>query len=149
MATGNVLRFDETQGYGFIAPDDGSVDVFVHANDLLDSKSLFRPGQRVSYQAAIGERGPKASEVRIIGAADGVASGGGRGGRSATGAAARVAAGSDDSEDGLCDLLSAAEMQHEVTEALLVVVPPLSAEQILQARSRILALARGHNWIES
>ncbi|WP_345034392.1 cold shock domain-containing protein [Kutzneria kofuensis] len=42
MATGRVLRFDDVRGFGFIAPDSGSEDVFVHANDLSEDKSVFK-----------------------------------------------------------------------------------------------------------
>ena len=38
MLTGKVIRFDDVRGYGFIAPDGGGEDVFVHANVLGDDK---------------------------------------------------------------------------------------------------------------
>ena len=151
MATGKVIRFDEVRGYGFISPDNGTEDVFVHANDLLDGKALFRPGLHVAFEIEDGERGLKASEVRIAEPkpspsepnAAALAM------RHAVGSAAKLIANRDESEDGLCDLLSADELQHEVTEALLGVVPSLTGEQILQARSQIILLARAHNWLET
>ena len=65
--TGKILRFDEIRGYGFIAPDDGGEDVFMHANDLRDNKHLFRPGIKVEFEVEDGERGLKAAEVRLAG----------------------------------------------------------------------------------
>jgi cold shock CspA family protein len=134
VVAGKVIRFDELKGYGFIAPDNGSEDVFVHANDLLDGKSLFKPGQPVEFTIEDGGRGLKASDVRIIG------------GPVATGTH-RPADGTE-AEDGLCDLLLAAEFRLELTEALLAVVPSLSGEQILAVRRRVTELATAHNWVE-
>ncbi|MCP2329754.1 cold-shock DNA-binding protein family [Actinoalloteichus cyanogriseus DSM 43889] len=144
VTTGKILRFDETRGYGFIAPDEGSEDVFMHANDLRDAKHLFQPGAKVSFVVEDGDRGLKASEVRLVSPAV-----------SSPPAPARVAApaprpiGREDEEDGMCDVLSAAEFRVELTEALLDAAPTLTAAQVVQVRTRLLELARGHNWIES
>ena len=66
MLTGKVIRFDEVRGYGFIAPDGGGEDVFVHANVLGDDKYVFGPGLRVEFEAADGDRGPKAYLVNLL-----------------------------------------------------------------------------------
>lgn len=53
MATGKVKWFDETKGYGFIKPDDGGSDAFVHINALTKSGlSSLVEGQAVSYELA-------------------------------------------------------------------------------------------------
>lgn len=142
VATGKVIRFDELRGYGFIAPDNGSDDVFVHANDLLDGKSLFRPGQHVVFEIEDGERGLKASAVRIDPDSPVAPA------RPAVTTATRPVGGSAESEDGLCDLLSGPEFQLELTEALLAVVPALTGTQILETRKRVAELAATHNWVE-
>ncbi|KUJ67104.1 hypothetical protein ACZ90_30130 [Streptomyces albus subsp. albus] len=143
MTMGKVVRFDEVRGYGFIAPDNGTEDVFMHVNDLLDDKYLFRPGLRVTFRVEEGERGPKASDVRIV-----------ESGEAAPvvravptlATAPRVVDG--DADDSVCDLLSADEFRHELTEALLKAVPSLTASQLLQVRSCVNDLARAHRWIE-
>lgn len=66
MLTGKVIRFDEVRGYGFIAPDSGGEDVFVHANVLGDDKYVFGPGLRVEFEATDGDRGPKAYAVHLL-----------------------------------------------------------------------------------
>lgn len=151
MVTGKVIRFDEVRGYGFISPDNGGEDVFVHANDLLDEKAFFRPGLRVTFEVEVGRQGLKASDVRIADPID-------RARLSTDSARATVDQGTinanraedvDDSEDGLCDLLSLAELRHELTEALITDVPSLTGLQIQQVRQRIITLARSHNWIEA
>jgi cold shock CspA family protein len=162
VVTGKVIRFDEVRGYGFISPGNGTEDVFFHANELLEEKSLFRPGLTVTYEVEVGERGLKASDVRSADPGATAHSGavhpaavhpaaarpGAAGPAAATPATSpKPAEGQDDSEDGLCDLLSPEELQHELTEALLTAVPSLTGEQILQIRRQIISLARTHNWI--
>lgn len=66
MATGKILRFDEIRGYGFIAPDSGGEDVFLHANALLAEKHQYHPGVPVEFDVIEGERGLKATAVRVI-----------------------------------------------------------------------------------
>ncbi|MDH5216783.1 MAG: cold-shock protein [Gammaproteobacteria bacterium] len=64
MNTGTVKWFDATKGFGFISPEDGSKDVFVHHSAIQGSgyKSLDE-GQRVSYEIENGPKGPSATNV--------------------------------------------------------------------------------------
>lgn len=142
VTTGKVLRFDETRGYGFIAPDEGGEDVFVHANDLRDNKHLFRPGIKVAFEVEDGDRGLKAADVRL---ADQDAALATAGSVPPTG----LSRPANRDEDDLCDVLSHQEFRHEVTEILLRGAPTLTAAQIVQVRQRLVELAQAHNWVES
>ena len=61
MASGRIIRFNQANGYGFIEPDDGGEDVFVHINDVCDPVQVLRPGMRVAYSVELGSRGRRAS----------------------------------------------------------------------------------------
>lgn len=152
MLTGKVVRFDEVRGYGFIAPDDGSDDVFVHANMLDGDKWALTPGVPVEYDAVETDRGPKAVLVRVVGAAVGAERHGTvRAGAAALAGRAREsgqAAGGAEDEEGLCDVLSERAFYAETTEALVTSVPDLTGAQIVAVRARMLALARRHGWVE-
>lgn len=67
MQTGTVQRFNKIKGYGFITPDKGEQEVFVHfsAIETAGYKEL-KEGQRVSYHLEQGERGVFATQVKII-----------------------------------------------------------------------------------
>lgn len=66
MATGTVKWFDETKGFGFIAPEDGSKDVFVHYSAISSSGFRTLPeGQKVTYDVENGPKGPQASNVQV------------------------------------------------------------------------------------
>ncbi|GAB3545582.1 cold shock CspA family protein [Actinopolyspora lacussalsi] len=129
---GEVIRFDSSRGFGFVSPESGGEDVFVHVNDLLVDEGLISPGTTVEFNVEDGERGLKASDVRLAG---GARSAGGSGGRS-----------SADSE-GDSDVLSPDELSAEITEALLGAIPTMTGGQILQARQRLLKLAEEHGWV--
>lgn len=62
MASGNVKWFNETKGYGFIKPDDGSNDVFVHISAVQDAglKTLIE-GQKLEYDVGPGRNGKHAA----------------------------------------------------------------------------------------
>ena len=65
MTTGTVKFFNATRGYGFISPDDGSKDAFVHVS-ALESAGLasLHEGQKVSYDIESDARGPKAVNLQ-------------------------------------------------------------------------------------
>jgi cold shock protein len=67
MATGTVKWFSDDKGFGFITPDEGSKDLFVHHTGIAGSgfKSLS-DGQKVSYEAEQGPKGPAAANVQPL-----------------------------------------------------------------------------------
>tara|TARA_Y100001960_G_scaffold26882_1_gene23669 strand:+ start:100 stop:297 length:198 start_codon:yes stop_codon:yes gene_type:complete len=64
MATGKVKWFNPTKGYGFIKPDDGGEDLFVHHSSIQGEgyKSL-KEDQSVTFEVEDGEKGPQATNV--------------------------------------------------------------------------------------
>jgi CspA family cold shock protein len=66
MDTGTVKWYNETKGYGFIQPDNGSKDVFIHATALERAglRSL-REGQKVSFELQTDQRSGKTSAVNL------------------------------------------------------------------------------------
>lgn len=65
MSAGTVKWFNEQKGYGFITPDDGGKDLFVHhSNIVAEGYRTLREGQRVEYEQGTGRKGPEATNVR-------------------------------------------------------------------------------------
>ena len=67
MATGTVKWFNGEKGYGFVTPDDGTKDLFVHFSAIqADGYKSLDEGQKVEYDATQGQKGPQASNVRVV-----------------------------------------------------------------------------------
>jgi CspA family cold shock protein len=65
LSAGTVKWFNEQKGYGFITPDDGGKDLFVHhSNIVAEGYRTLREGQRVEYEQGTGRKGPEATNVR-------------------------------------------------------------------------------------
>ena len=67
MATGTVKWFNDDKGFGFITPDEGSKDLFVHQTDIdRQGYRSLDEGQKVEYESEEGTKGPKAVQVRPL-----------------------------------------------------------------------------------
>jgi CspA family cold shock protein len=146
VAVGKVLRFDLVKGYGFIEPESGGEDVFLHVNDLLDDKHSIEPGTVVEFTVETAERGLKASGVQIVSR---------RGPSEGNSGVAPVVApvrtspgGGHDTDEQLCDVLSAKEFYQEITDLLLALEPSLTGRQILAIRDQFSRAAISHGWVE-
>ena len=63
MQKGTVKFFNEAKGFGFIAPESGEKDVFVHSSGLIDK---IRENDKVEYDVETGPKGLSATKVRVI-----------------------------------------------------------------------------------
>jgi CspA family cold shock protein len=125
---GRVVSFDRIKGYGFVAPDAGGEDVFIHVNDLHSDKSLLGIGSVVEFRVGEGERGPKATDVTVL--------------QPAQGLAPAPSAGTEAADAVLRGLCAPEQGERELTELLLHVEPELTSRQILAIRRRLLRIAQ-------
>jgi CspA family cold shock protein len=171
MLTGKVVQFDDMRGYGFIAPDKGGEDVFVHANVLADDKLLFVPGLPVEFEVTEGDRGLKAYAVHVLRDRMETAFPAPKPvlapkpavpapkpvpvpvprapALPAPGATQAAASSHADDEEDLCDVLTALAFRQELMELLLESEPTLTAAQIKQLLQSLLELGTRHGWVEN
>ena len=64
MPIGTVKFFNESKGFGFITPDDGGDDLFIHISNVNPSEGILSEDQKVSFEIGQGKKGPEANEVR-------------------------------------------------------------------------------------
>lgn len=136
-----MVRFDEVRGYGFIAPDSGGEDVFMHINDLEDDKSRFSTGTPVEFEVTEGERGLKAFGVRVLHKPDPPPA--------PVVPRTHTGTGQDEGDDTMSDVLTGTEYTLELTEVFLRIAPELTGAQIVTLRQGLVAVARDHGWVES
>lgn len=123
MSVGTVIRFDDLRGYGFIAPEDGGDDVFVHASDFGEKRHLAQVGVKVRYEAARSERGLKISSLTVLEEIP------------------EIPVSTSDP--------SIAEYRLELTEMMLGRVPSLTGEQIVLLRELLIESACRHDWLRA
>jgi len=66
MATGTVKWFSDAKGYGFIVPDDGDRDLFVHRSNIEATGQTLQENQKVEFEVGEGRKGPEATNVRPV-----------------------------------------------------------------------------------
>lgn len=131
MSIGKLVSFDSSRGFGFIRPEDGGPDVFVHVNDIGLDEDELRQGRVFEFDVTEGDRGPKAINLALAG---GVV------------APVRHKAKERDRPIGQ---LSVAEHRRLITELLLDASPALTAGEILTIRDRLTNFADEQGWLDS
>jgi CspA family cold shock protein len=69
VCTGSVVWFNDKRGYGFVKPEDGSGDMFVHVSNIIADQGKFKTlsaGQRVSFVEGANKNGPQAEQVELL-----------------------------------------------------------------------------------
>jgi cold shock CspA family protein len=129
VQSGRVIRFDANKGFGFIAPETGGEDVFLHASAVYGDTRLIREGVIVNFEAVDGEQGRRAVTARVV-----------------REPAKLAIPGGDDAE--MCDVVSSTEFTREVTDTLLGAAPSLTGAQIVEIRTRLTEYARQRRWLD-
>ncbi|MGW3471628.1 cold-shock protein [Saccharopolyspora sp. NPDC000995] len=138
MKTGTIVKYDGTRGFGFIEPDAGGEDVFLHASILDEQlKQVLQGGMRVQFEATPSNQGTKAVAVRLLGAVS----------QTPVSQVLNVKQERDDEE--LCEVLSAAEFSQKITDVLIEAAPSMTGGQILQVRRQLVAFAQRNGWVEA
>jgi cold shock CspA family protein len=125
VASGKLVSFDGSRGFGFIRPEDGGPDVFVHVNDIGLGEDELRQGRVFEFDVTEGDRGPKAINLR-----------------SPRGPHTRPKPVADGAR------LTAEEHTRLVTELLLDASPALTAGEIVAIRERLTYFAVEQGWID-
>ncbi|MFD6396875.1 cold shock domain-containing protein [Nocardia sp. NPDC060249] len=126
VSIGKLVSFDGSRGFGFIRPDDGGPDVFVHVNDIGLDEDELRQGRLFEFDVTEGDRGPKAINLTGVG---------------------QPPSAPKTRKSG--DRLGPDELRQQITELLLEASPALTAAEIITIRDRFTTFADEHGWLDS
>ena len=150
MVTGRILQFDHARGYGFVAPDNGGEDVFLHASVFEGDPGELVPGVKIEFKVMAGDRGRKAfaahpiddePDNNLVSLPRTVQAG-------AVPAPHAPAGDQAPDDEPMCDVLSSAEFGRELTELLLSNASSLTGQQVVEVRQSVLESARKHGWVD-
>jgi cold shock CspA family protein len=139
---GRILRFDVVRGYGFIVPDSGGDDVFLHISALQGDTAAALPGAVIEFEAVTGDQGRKALVAKVLGGVHTPAP------VSRTVTRAATSSTGDDADGELCEVVTSAEFGRDITDVLIAAVPTMTAAQIVQVRQRLSEYARARGWLD-
>ncbi len=152
--TGKVVHYDTNRGFGFLAPESGGADVFLHINDIDIDEDSLKPGAKVSFDIEETDRGAKAVNVAVTEEAPADESGSSRPHRRDSHDHHGRSHGADRSHGtdrrrprGNGGSLDAAAFTEEITEVLLDASGDLTAKQIVAIRQRVTDFAVGRGWV--
>ncbi|MFI6214131.1 cold-shock protein [Nocardia brasiliensis] len=132
VSIGKLVSFDSSRGFGFIRPEDGGPDVFVHVNDIGLDEDELRQGRVFEFDMTEGDRGPKAVNLTVVG-----------------GQPNPPALPHKSKHRSNSGHLTVAEHKRLITELLLDASPALTAGEILTIRDRLTAFAEQHGWLDN
>ena len=151
--SGKIVHFDPNKGFGFLAPDAGGSDVFLHINDIDIDEHSLKPGAAVEFDIEETDRGSKAINLVVTGAAPAGSAperprrseGGRDGGRPDRKHDSRDDRRKPRHNDAVT--LDAGTFSEEITELLLDASGTLTAAQILAIRQRVTDFAIARGWV--
>lgn len=155
--SGKIVHFDANKGFGFLAPDAGGPDVFLHINDIDIDEDSLKPGAEVEFDVEETDRGSKATNLVVTGAAPAGAperprraEGGRDGGRPDRRHDDRGGARDEKRKPPRHNdaaTLDSGTFSEEITELLLDASGTLTATQILAIRQRVTDFAIARGWV--
>ncbi|ORM29087.1 cold shock domain-containing protein [Williamsia sp. 1135] len=155
--SGKIVHFDANKGFGFLAPDAGGSDVFLHINDIDIDEHSLKPGAAVEFDIEETDRGSKAVNLVVTGGAPAGApdrprrtEGARDGGRPDRRHDDRGSARDDrrkPARSGDAATLDSGTFSEEITELLLDASGTLTASQILAIRQRVTDFAIARGWV--
>ncbi|SIS08519.1 cold-shock protein [Williamsia sterculiae] len=149
--SGKVVHYDANRGFGFLAPESGGADVFLHINDIDIDESLLRPGAQVEFDVEETDRGAKAVNVEVTGEAPGESAPPSRPRRDSRDShdhgSRKPQRGHHGGGRPVEGALDVGEFTEELTELLLDSSGALTADQIIAIRQRVTDFAVGRGWV--